>query len=244
MEDFPAQTLAPELALLWRRYLAAETQGRRTRTMSALRGFVEALQATSEEQRHQFAEAFCRQVADAGAALPLREPLFAGIIGPFLVSARQQGEENAERWIVHFHPNFSNMPPSRRLIEVPYLSPMDLLREALQRDPDDARTQDQLIQTLAGHFAYAVHEVPSGVLYGFDGATVAECGEWEADLVLFRELVQKRQVVEKYEVAMRYWGFHFHGYADYLTHREQYQNYADYIGRHWEGGTSGQQAEE
>ena len=47
-------------------------------------------------------------------------------------------------------------------------------------------------------------------------------------------MVQKRDVAEKYEAAMRYWGFHFYGYGDYLTHREQYRNYADYIERHQE----------
>lgn len=177
MDDSLAQTLAPETALLWRQYLAAEAQGQRKRTLAALRSFVEALQAAPEGQRNQFAEAFCRQVTDAGAALPLRMPLFASIIGPFLVSARQQGKENAARRIAYFHPQFLNMPASRRLIEVPYVSPTDLLREAFQRDPDDVRVQDQLIQTLATHFAYAVHELPSGVLYGADGATVAECQE-------------------------------------------------------------------
>jgi len=200
-----------------------------------LRKFVEALQGASEERRRQFAEAFCRRMADAGNELPLREPLFAGIIGPFIISAYQEDKEYARRWLAYFHPYFLNMPPSQRLIElVDSLSPIALLTEAFRCDPDNIQTQDLLIQKLAQQFAYAVHEVPSGVLYGADGATVAECREWESDLALFREVVQKRQVAEEYETVMRYWGFHFRGYADYLTHREQYRNYTDYIGRHQE----------
>ena len=194
-----------------------------------------ALQAGPEEQRRRFSEAFCRQVADDGAALPLREPLFAGIIGPYLVTAYQKGETDAGRWLAYFHLHFLNMPPSRKLIDlVDSLSPIALLTDAFRGDPDDARTLDQLIQLLDGHFSYAVHELPSGVLYGANGATVEECREWEADLALFREVVQKRDVAEKYEAATRYWGFHFYGYADYLIHREQYGSYAEYIERHWQ----------
>ena len=63
---------------------------------------------------------------------------------------------------------------------------------------------------------------------------MAECQEWQDDLALFREVVQKRGIADKYAEAMRYWNFHFRGYADYLTHREQYQNYADYIEKHWQ----------
>jgi len=225
----------PGGALLWQQYLSAEAQGQRARALSALRKFVEALQNAPEERRYQFAEMFCRQMADVGDALPLREPLFAGIIGPYLVSAHQQGVEDAGRWLAFFHPHFLNMPPSQRLVDlVDAMSPIALLTEAFRRNPDNVQTQDLLIQKLAQQFEYAVHEVPSGVLYAADGATVAECREWEGDLMLFREVVRRRRVAEKYETAIRSWGFHFHGYADYLTHREQYRDYAQHIERHQE----------
>ncbi len=111
---------------------------------------------------------------------------------------------------------------------------MKLLEEAFRRNPDDVLTQDELIKEFAYHFDYAVHEVPAGVLNGNTGSTVAECQEWLGDLALFREVVQKRGLTGKYETAVHYWDFHFRGYADYLTHRDQYQNYADYINQHWQ----------
>ena len=46
--------------------------------------------------------------------------------------------------------------------------------------------------------------------------------------------MQNCGLMEKYETAIYYWDFHFRGYADYLTHRKQYQNYADYINQHWQ----------
>ena len=228
-------TLSADEAVLWQQYLAAEASGYRKRILATLAGFVQALQNGPEEQRHNFAETFCRQVADAGGKLPLREPLFAGVIGPYLVAAYARGEENAGRWLAHFDLSFWNMPPSQKLIDLTYSqSPIALLSEAFRRDPHNVHTQDLLIQKLSDQFAYAVHEVPAGILNGNTGSTVAECQEWQDHLALFREVVQKRGVAEKYAKAMRYWNFHFRGYADYLTHREQYENYADYINRHWQ----------
>ena len=46
--------------------------------------------------------------------------------------------------------------------------------------------------------------------------------------------MQNCGLMEKYETAIYYWDFHFRGYADYLTNRKQYQNYADYINQHWQ----------
>lgn len=235
MDDVLTQTLGPSETILWQQYLSAEASAHRKRLLAALAEFVQALQEGSEEQRRDFAENFCRQMADAGEKLPLREPLFATIIGSYLVAACEQGEENAGRWLAYFYPQFRNMPLSQRLIDPPDPAhPVVLLAEAYRCDPDSVLTQDALIQYYAQQFSYAVHEVPAGVLYGFDGATVAECQEWLDDLALFREVVQKRGVTEQYETAMRYWDFHFRGYADYLTHREQYPNYAEYIDQHWQ----------
>ena len=138
-------------------------------------------------------------------------------------------------YLTYFRSHFLNLSPSEKLLDIPEpLLPMDTLAEAYQRDPDDVRVQDALIQKYAQQFEYAVHEVPSGVLYSANGASVAECEEWQNDLVLFQEVLQRRGLTDKYTDAIRCWNFHFRGYADYLTHRDQYQTYADYISRSWQ----------
>ena len=225
--------LDADQAQLWHEYLLAEAQGVRSQTLSALAAFVTALQADSQERRDTFAETFCRLTADDGVIITPREPLFAGVIGPYLVSAYQDGNSNTARWITHYF-RFFTIPSARHLLAGINSYPMKLLEEAFRRNPDDALTQDALIQEFAYHFDYAVHEVPSGVLNGNTGSTVEECQEWQNDLALFQEVVERRGLNEKYGVATHYWGFHFHGYADYLTHREQYRSYADYVETHWQ----------
>ncbi len=230
-----ADTLDTDQAQLWHEYLLAESSGYRKRVLTTLAKFVQALQGSSEERRHNFAENFCRQMADAGVRLPLRGPLFASIVGPYLVSAYEKREENAGRWLAYFSLYFWNMPSSQKLIDLTdSRSPTALPMEAFRQDPANIHTQDLLIRKLSDQFEYAVHEVPAGVLNGNTGSTVAECQEWLDDLALFREVVRRRGLAEQYETEIREWDFHFRGYADYLTHRELYQNYADYISRRWQ----------
>ena len=233
MEDTLTGTLAPAQAALWQSYLAAEAWGLRTETLAALRAFVDALQAGPTEQRQLFAAESCRLAADEGAELPRREPLFAGILAPYLLAAYDRGDDHAGRRLAFFWNGFYKLPQSHPLHQ-PTPSSLDLLREAFQQNPADARTQEMLLRLLQDSFDYAIHEAPAGVLYGFDGATVAECQKWEADLALFREVAEAHGITAQYKAAMHKWAFHFHGYADYLTNRADYKNYADYIERHWQ----------
>jgi len=233
MEDTLTGTLAPAQATLWQSYLAAEARGLRTETLATLRTFIDALQTGPAEQQQEFAAEFCRLAADEGAELPRREPLFAGILAPYLLAAYERGEEGAGRRLAFFRDGFWQLPQSHPLHQ-PTPSPLDLLLEAFQQNPADARTRELLLRLLQDDFEYAIHEVPTGVLYGFDGATVAECHEWEKDLALFREVAEVHGVTAQYKAAMHKWAFHFHGYANYLTHRAEYENYATYIERHWQ----------
>ena len=133
MADVLTQTLGSSEAILWQQYLSAEAQGKRVRALLDLRSFVQAIQDGPEKQRHDFAETFCRQIVDFGETIPLRQPLFAGIIGPYLVLARQQEKEDAERWLTYFYPHFLNLPPSERLIELDdSLSSISLLAVAFR----------------------------------------------------------------------------------------------------------------
>ena len=231
MEDTLIDTLAPAQAALWRDYLAAEAQGLRAGAMATLRAFVAALQDGPAAQRQAFATEFCRLVADEGVTLPRRVPLFAGVLAPYLLSAYERGEEQAGRRLAFFRDRFWSLPlshPLRRSAP----STLYLLREAFQQNPADASAREMLLGYLRDQFRYAIHEVPAGVLYGFDGATVAQCWEWEEDLAFFRAVAKAHGVTAQYEADIHEWTFHFHGYADYLTHRTEYEDYADYIERH------------
>ncbi len=61
-------------------------------------------------------------------------------------------------------------PACRAQLGEDYEDPISLYQAALVHDPEDKRTRIALIHLLADGFEYALHELPSGVLYGQNGA--------------------------------------------------------------------------
>lgn len=75
---------------------------------------------------------------------------------------------------------------------------------------------------------YAVHELPSGVLWGPDGATPAQCAEMLSELDEFAQVCARLGLDDhtEYIEACRW---HFDHYPHYLDRRRHFVDYATYI---------------
>lgn len=60
-------------------------------------------------------------------------------------------------------------------------------------DPNNKEVQNLLLETLIQRLQYSIHEWPSGILYGINGATYDECLEIESDLSLAKKLDKKQE---------------------------------------------------
>ncbi len=154
----------------------------------------------------------------------MRQPLMEDALLPTLLPTYNRDEPNAARWLAAL-PHTANLHRFDLHIDT-------LLKSALRRDPSDDLARQALIRRYAWLFDYSLHELPSGVLYGWDGATVEQCAELLSDLAQMRLLLTIDNLTNQYQDRLTRWQFHFSGYADYLQHRGSYQNYADYIARH------------
>ncbi len=252
----PAALTLPE-DTLWKQYQKLEAQGLRRPALQMLTAFIDALRSDTEQRRIDFTVAFCLSVTEESVTLrsrsggrggndiavsgvfdkpivfSLRQPLISEILAPCLAVLYSQNDIRAPYWIAFLYYHLHSLPARLLPVNFPELTENGFLREALRHDPGNQKARTRLIRVLASQLDYALHELPAGVLFGWNGATIEECREWLDSLENFRELVEKQGEGEKYAEAMHRWEFHFRGYADYLTHREQYRNYADYIDRHW-----------
>ncbi len=70
---------------------------------------------------------------------------------------------------------------------------MALFKRAFATRPQDEELRRLLLSSLRQGFAYAQHEWPSGILYGINGAAIAECEEIALEAALARELDQKAE---------------------------------------------------
>jgi hypothetical protein len=108
-----------------------------------------------------------------------------------------------------------------------------LLQAALAHDPNDSRSRQQLIQLIASRLRYTLHELPTGVLFGVDGATADECDELLAELEEFRALIAVADQSADYTQLVAECEHHYRAYERYLLERPTHRSYSRFLA---EGG--------
>jgi hypothetical protein len=182
--------------------------------MPALDRFIDALLESPQATWHAWAKRTAAAVSDQGIETPVRFPLFRRVLLPALADGVRREEPGCARWLESFHQLMSHVKESG--LPAALASPYGLLREALRLDPYDARARRRLIDLFVGYFEYSLHELPTGVLYGTDGATAAQCEELSRDLDEFRVLVTAAGETEQFAGLIAECDFHFRTYAEYL----------------------------
>ncbi|GAA1404508.1 hypothetical protein ACFQZ4_28760 [Catellatospora coxensis] len=76
--------------------------------------------------------------------------------------------------------------------------------------------------------AYALHELPAGVLWGADGATPAQCAEMLDGLDEFAD-VCRRLGLNDHTEFIEECRWHFEHYPHFLGRRRHFVDYATYI---------------
>jgi hypothetical protein len=101
--------------------------------------------------------------------------LFTRIVFPVIKSGIRDREYRAIRMAIECMPNIHS--DRVRWEEIGFITELGLLRLCLEIVPNDKWAKGRYLDSMAGWLRYSIHEWPSGVLYGHDGATIAECGE-------------------------------------------------------------------
>ncbi len=89
--------------------------------------------------------------------------------------------------------------------------------------PDDRRRYAESLNWILG----ALHELPSGVLFGTNGASAAQCAEMIAGLDEFAQLSARLGIENSAFIGECRW--HFEHYPHYLQRRRHFVDYATYI---------------
>ena len=108
----------------------------------------------------------------------------------------------------------------------------------MTQDPNDSRSRQQLIRIIANHLRYTLHELPAGVLFGTDGATVEQCDELLVELDEFRSLLAVEGGTVDYAPLMTKCDQHFRAYKQYLLERLGHESYSRFLEKRG-GGTAG-----
>jgi hypothetical protein len=69
----------------WERYLELERKGQRRAALALLTDLVASVRSYPEAQRTRWLASLCERIVDQGERIPVRHPLMAGLVAPFLI---------------------------------------------------------------------------------------------------------------------------------------------------------------
>jgi hypothetical protein len=223
--------LTPQQSALWAAYLHAEARAPRGQKLAALVAFLDALAASRDVDWHPWARDLARRVVDGGEDLVIRTPLFERAVFPALLAGHRESLPGCARWLAGLAQHLYRCPACLSQLPAGVQSEFGLLRAAVRVDPTDHVSRRRLIDHIAGRLKHSLHELPSGVLYGMDGATPDECLELQAELDEFESLLGVGPGPD-YRSLVTDCRFHFRAYRAFLLSREPYGTYAEYLARH------------
>ncbi|HMC64976.1 MAG TPA: hypothetical protein VKI65_08545 [Gemmataceae bacterium] len=223
---------------LWETYETAEGRALRAQKLLALDAFLDSLTASPGGDWFGWARSVAENLVDNGVDFVIRRPLFERALFPALLAGHRAQLPGCARWLAGLSDALSHCPTCRGQLPPQERTEAGLLRAAISHDPADGRSRQRLIQKIADRLRYVLHEVPTGVLYGIDGASPEQCQELEEELQEFCRLLAQEHLEERYAELTSACRLHFRAYRDYLLNRERYISYEDYLSQHREAPTS------
>lgn len=209
----------------WEQYLQAEKRGVRKDYLAALRVFAECWKSSATD-RDLWLRVHLPPFLNNHERI--RQPLI-DLLAPELLAQTRNGNREAADLLCAL------------LIRERYNRVWGLLHPAgwrgvageillLTQEPSlrAAMREEDLV-----YMQYTLHELPSGVLYGHDGATLAQCEElinWIARLEADMTLDERTRNAALLGVARR----HYTLYASYLKSDEQSGGYAAFLAKRGE----------
>ena len=223
-----------ETLQLWDAYLASERIRIRPQSMEALESFISALLELEPEHWHPWARDLAMRVIDDQDQTDIRLPLFRSVLFPALHTGLHTSTPGTARWLAGFSQLLYKCPECSELLPENLRTEYGLLQRAVSDDGSDLRSKMRLLGRMRSHFEYALHELPSGILYGHDGATIEECGELLAELADYKRLADEVGLERDHELVSEA-EFHITAYRKYLGELGRYTNYSQYLARRGSG---------
>lgn len=233
-----------ETERLWADYVAAERIRIRLESLGALDHFIDALLQLPTEVWHPWAQQLARRIVDEEDATPVRLPLFRRVIFPALLAGIQSSVTGSARWLAGFAQLLYKSPSCAEQLAENRRSEFGLLLQAIHDDPNDHLAKKRLLKLMRSRFDYVLHELPGGVLYGHDGATIDECDELLEELSDYERLAMELGGDDEDRELIAESRFHIPAYRRYLSERGHHANFETFLSTHerfQQGATGGQQ---
>ncbi len=158
--------------------------------------------------------------------ITIRQPLYKHLIYPILLAQVAQNNVDAIKGLLKLDEQLTSYQAYSH--DTKYTWAM-LLEKGLTIAPNDSELLKLSEQTTRNYLNYTLHELPIGVLYGQDGANIAECDELLEKVIQYEKLCNQLQLDEK--ELIENCKFYYNAYKAYLAVYPNYQNFEDYLNK-------------
>ncbi|MCF1716850.1 hypothetical protein L0U88_19565 [Flavihumibacter sp. RY-1] len=154
----------------------------------------------------------------------IRQPLFKHLIYPILSDQVEQNNVNAIKGLLKLD---QHLVSYQGYTKDNTYSSWTLLEKGLSISPDDRELLELSEKATRDYLNYTLHELPTGVLYGANGATFEECEELIQEVEKYEILCDKLQRNES--ELIQECKFYYPAYKTYLSVYKNYKNFDDYL---------------
>lgn len=103
----------------------------------------------------------------------IRHEIFIDLVFPILKAGYQSNDFRCTLWLGKL---IQNIYQAKKLDEeLGGVTDLGLFRKCYEIDPTNDEGRQLLLKSIVAWLEYSVHEWPSGILYGNDGATLEQC---------------------------------------------------------------------
>ena len=190
-----------------------------------LNDFIDSIEANKDTLTLADILSVVNSLFDNGTTI--RHPFFLHVIYPVLSKGVDDDNFEAIKQLIRlfdYNGNFQNLTHDKKY------TVWSLLTKGLQLSPFDKELLTTYESRQEDYFDYTLHELPSGVLYGPNGATIEQCNELLSDLADYEEVCKKLNLDRRELISDC--KLYYTSYKSYLTVYKDYNGFADYLEQH------------
>jgi hypothetical protein len=154
----------------------------------------------------------------------IRQPLYLDVFYPILTSEIDKSNIEAIKLLIRLIESNSSL---QKLQNDNKFSVWQLLQQGLKLSPNDKELLKQYEEKQRSYFEYTLHELPTGVLFDANAATIEECEDLLKELTKYKEVCEKLGV-DNGELTAKC-TFYYSAYKIYLTVYKNYNGFGEYL---------------
>ena len=222
--------LEPDTQKRWKTYLDAEKDRIQDVTVAVLENFMDALLRQDQSSWHSWAQDLAIQISNEKSEVPVRLSLFRRVILPALTEGISRGTPHCARALAEFQ----SLLLKTQEIQLPenLQTREALLQEALRQDYTDQLARERLVKLWVSKLEYAIHELPDGILFEREFASLDGCNKLLELLQNFKTNVELLGQQEQFSSLMTECELHFRSYREYLLYGWLEGSYEYYFETH------------